>query len=101
MLIGIRFGLLPDHPQPVRSNPLVLFLYQRLLAAHAEQAIKTVLRLEQLRFLDVEDGGDFAVAIQAFLVGASQTDQADDRDQGEADLQGQSDRAVEQFLTGA
>ena len=62
--------MLPDHPQAVRSNPLVLFLDQLLFAAHAEEAIKTVLRLEQLRFLDVEYGGDFAVAIQAFLVGA-------------------------------
>ena len=78
--------MLPDHAEPIRGNPLVLFLDQLLFAADTEKAIKAILRLEQLRFLDVQDGGDFAIAIQAFLIRTGQSNKADNGDQGKSKL---------------
>ncbi|MCP9849292.1 hypothetical protein [Cyanobium sp. Morenito 9A2] len=70
---------------------------QPLLTVGGEQVVESFLGLVELGGLNVEDGREFAVAIEAFLVGAGNAGKADNDQTGQTDFHRQADGTAEQL----
>ncbi len=90
---------LPDDAKSVGSNPLILLTNQGLLTMGAEETIKALPCPLQFGLLQLKHGSEFPMTIHPFLIGTSQTNQADAGQQSQAELHSQADATAEQLTT--
>ncbi|MCT0218193.1 hypothetical protein KQ304_04125 [Synechococcus sp. CS-1329] len=96
---GFGFGrFVPDDPQPVRGNPLILFADQPLFTRGDEELIETLLGFLQFGLLNLKNGAQFLVLVEPLLVSASQVEQTEAGQQGHAQLDAEADHAAKQLL---
>ena len=60
---------LPNNPQSIRRNPLILFTNQALFPTNGKQLIKAIPGLGELASFEIQHGFELSLTFHSFLVG--------------------------------
>ena len=89
---------LPNNPQSIRRDPLVLFTNQALFTTNGKEVIKPLTGLGELAGFQIQYGFEFPLALHPFLISHSQTKRTHSGHHDQAELEGETEHTANQLL---
>ena len=89
---------LPNNPQSIGRDPLILFSDQALFTTNRKQLVKPIASLGELAGFEIQHGFELSLALHPLLIRHRQTHQAHPGDHNEADLESQTEHTANQLL---